>query len=177
MKTITLRELRKRGIEKGDIFYSENYINDGHTGWRLAITDKFNVGLNTPIIGSWGENHRQVHNKNSKLTKIILSETIENSVTFENLVASFLRTFDEKYVREYITIVNSEPTYISGVHFGSSKEYFWRVPEDMFHITIDTGDLVLVDTKYGEQVVKVKRIFTSDKLGNDYKQVLDIVRV
>lgn len=174
MKIISMKELKERGLKKGDIYYWESGHSDftTHDGWRLVITDNYNIGLNCETIGSWELNKDEAVNN---ISKIIFTEDIEKmKLTYK--ISTFMRTFDEYYVSDLITEVTNRnmATYIKAVHFGNSKPYKWMVPRDL-ESSIKAGQVVNVYTKYGIQLVEVQDVYR-DVYSDKFKQVIEIVK-
>lgn len=153
MKTMTIDELKKRGLQQGDLYFSQHDSED-FTGWYLVIGNA-GVSLNTNLRGAWSG--LNVEAESHKKTKVILTEGLQRS-SYPNVIAEFFKTFDESLVENLITKIIHKPLskYVHAVHFGSSKIYTWRVPEGLNRVDFKVGDIIEVDTMHGKQYVQVK---------------------
>lgn len=154
MKTITIEQLRERGIKKGDLYHIEHSVKK-LTGWYLVISSNFMVSLNAENKNSYG--YGNFHFRNYLVTKFISNEDLSNSLNRSG-ISRFFKTFDESLVENIITTITHNPLskYVHAVHFGSTKLYTWRVPEGLGRVDFKVGDIVEVDTMYGKQYVQVK---------------------
>lgn len=144
------------------------------TGWYLVIGRNRDVSLNTKRKEANG--FASVECKYYEITKTILREDLPKN-RFTHRTSRFFKTFDESLVESIITkIINKKiAQYIHAVHFGSSKLYTWRVPEKLAKVNFKSGDIVEVDTMYGNQYVQVKEVSEHDYYG-EFKEVINLIK-
>jgi len=155
MKTMTLEELKKRGLEKGDVYFLEHEYSD-FNGWYLVMSNDLNIGLNAVCKGAFGESEASA--ACLKITKIIKTEDF-SKCRYKRDVSAFFKSFNESLVKDIVTHIKSEvkmAKYVHAVHFGNSKSYTWRIPEKLENIIFEAGDIVEVNTKNGKQYVEVR---------------------
>ncbi|MSU01806.1 DUF5839 family protein [Tissierella pigra] len=172
MKTMTIDELKKRGLKQGDLYFIE-HENYQFTGWYLVIGNNLDVSLNTDRKNAHGcaETECCLY----EIKKIILREDLPNN--FAPNTSRFFKTFDESLVEPIITNIIKQKTskYIHAVHFGSSKFYTWRVPEKLNNVKFKKGDIVEVDTIYGNQYVQVKET-AEYEYDEKFNEVINLIK-
>ncbi|OZV12287.1 hypothetical protein CIW83_09310 [Tissierella sp. P1] len=170
MKTMTIEELRKRELQFGDVLYFECQSED-FKGWYLIMKNCL-IGLNTPTPIAWRPNCID----EKFITKIILNESIDIlSAAYD--FSQFMRSFNDSLDSHLITYIVKKKMakYVHCVHFGSSKFYTWRVPEKLNNVKFKKGDIVEVDTMYGNKYVEVRET-AEYEYDEKTKEVINLIK-
>lgn len=173
MKTMTMKELKKKGLKQGDLFHID-HKEPNLTGWYLVISDDLKISLNTNLVDAHG--FGSVETGYFKTTKIIFIEDLQNFYSGD--IARFFRTFDESLLDDIITKIIPEKKmakYVHCVHFGSSKLYTWRVPEKLNRVDFKAGDIVEVETMFGNQYVEVRETAEYEYY-DTFKEVVNLIK-
>ena len=174
MKKMSFRSFEKRGLRKGDIFKVENL--NGNNRWGLVLTDELIVYLGKPV--RWG-NVSDARSYYDKITFLIQNDDIDNMKSKYEMAEFFIYPESHRQNVEEICTEIVATEYVKCVHFGNPKEYTWEVPVDLMG-RIKVGNIVVVDTRKGPQLVEVEEVLTDydgfilDK--RELKQVISIAR-
>lgn len=110
--------------------------------------------------------------------KMLELNEINDDLNNQNDLNSIIKVYEPKHSMLILSFdlkdmnllwENSKVKYIKANHFGSQKDYFWKVDNDL-DLTI--GDIVEVETSRGPQIVQVKDIYNNIQNTNIHKKVI-----
>ena len=165
MKTMTIDELKKRGLKVGDIAY-------------FTVTNQWGI-----VDGERSCEHMESFSGYMWLTPISMMSAVTKVIFKEDWInqdpVKIMKFFQgiKKYDSFPITKIVEKrlAKYVHAVHFGSSNVYTWRVPEKLNKVNFKAGDIVEVDTMYGNQYVQVKET-AEYEYDEKTKEVLALVK-
>lgn len=165
MKTMTLEELKKRGLNVGDIaFFTTS------NRWGIVNGERSCEHINFHSGSVWISYNHML----KSVTKVIFREDWTKQDPIK--IMKLFRGCDNYIFFPITRIIDKRMAkYIHGVHFGSSKLYTWRVPDKLAKVDFKPGDIVEVDTMYGKQYVQVKEVSEHDYYG-EFKEVINLIK-
>lgn len=146
---------------------------------KIKIQESF---LQSPPKETKMQHYRKLYEANREQTKPIVVN--KNNVLLDGYIQYLILKENDIKEARVITLkrvktikppkyITTPTTYVYGVHLGSTnnKQYMWRVPNswDSGGDSLQVGDIISCNTKYGCKRVIVQKIETLTECPVDYK--------